>query len=45
MFTNNLAEFKIKQKELHQQADNYRLVKSVLQPKTLVSQFFLLLAK
>ncbi|NQS91470.1 MAG: hypothetical protein HQ574_03590 [Chloroflexi bacterium] len=32
MFTTNLITFKIQQEELHRQAENYRLVRSVEQP-------------
>lgn len=39
MFTTSLAEHKIKQNELHQQAENYRLVKSFEQPNPLLSRF------
>ena len=38
MFTANLAEYKIKQNELHSQADNYRLVKSLEKNNPVVSR-------
>jgi hypothetical protein len=38
MFTTNLAEFKIKQNELHIQAENYRLVKSLERDYPVVSR-------
>lgn len=38
MFTANLAEYKIKQNELHRQAQNYRLVKSQGSNNPLVSR-------
>ncbi len=38
MFTTNLAEYKIKQIELHNQADNYRLVKSLENNNPVVSR-------
>ena len=38
MFTTNLVEFKTRQTELHQQAENYRLVRSLEQSDSLVSR-------
>ena len=38
MFTTNLVEFKTQQSELHKQADNYRLVKSLEGSISLVSR-------
>ncbi len=38
MYTTNLAEFKIKQNELHILAENYRLVKSLEKNNPVVSR-------
>jgi len=45
MFTTNLAEFKTQQKELHQQAENYRLVRSLEQNNSLISRIVLAVGK
>ena len=38
MFTTNLVEFKTRRAELHNQADNYRLVKSLEKPNPVFSR-------
>ena len=40
MFTTNLETFKIQEKELHYQAAQYRLTRSVVQKKSLISRFY-----
>ena len=45
MFTTNLVEFKTRQTELHQQAENYRLVRTLEQSNSLISRFVLTVGK
>ena len=39
MITANLIEFKTRQNELHRQAENYRLARSIEQAQSSVSRF------
>ena len=39
MFTTNLVEFHTRRTELHNQAENYRLVKSLEKPNPVLSRF------
>ncbi|MFV1949124.1 MAG: hypothetical protein ACC633_04220 [Anaerolineales bacterium] len=45
MFTTSLAEYKIKQNELHNQAEKYRLVKSLEKPNPVFSRIVNALGK
>ena len=40
MFTTNLETFKIQEKELHHQAAQYRLRRSLVQKKSLISRIY-----
>ena len=40
MFTTNLETFKTQEKELHHQAVQYRLVRSLVQKKSLISRVY-----
>ena len=40
MFTTNLETFKIQEKELHHQAAQYRLTRSLVQKNSLISRIY-----